>query len=74
MKRVKISKNAIKRHLLGVNKDLYFLEKIDMYTYRLITYKPIDIHHRLGYNYRVNFDYSAPKYGRFTTYIVSTFN
>lgn len=69
-KRELINKSIIYCKLSGINKDFYCLEKLDKYTYRLTTYAPIAIHDKLGYYFKVTFDYNNKN--KFATYLVST--
>ena len=71
-KRELINKSIIYLKLSGIKKDFYSLEKIDKYTYRLITYYPIHINDKLGYYFKVSFDYNHKN--KFSTYLVSTKN
>ena len=71
-KRELINKSIIYWKLSGINKDFYSLEKIDKYTYRLITYCPIPINDKLGYYFKIEFDYTNKN--KFATYLVSTKN
>lgn len=71
-KRELINKSIIYWKLSGINKDFYSLEKLDKYTYRIVTYAPIAINDKLGYYFNVTFDYNHKN--KFATYLVSTKN
>lgn len=71
-KRELINKSIIYCKLSGVNKNFYCLEKVDKYTYRVITYAPIAINDRLGYYFNVSFDKNYKT--NFAAYLISTKN
>lgn len=54
----------------GVSKSMYNLEKLDMYTYRIKCYSPMCINDRLGYYFRVTFDYNDKSI--YPTFLITT--